>query len=156
MIRQLRALWTARAMRRRVVAELARRRGEVIEVDRFRVDLGVLAAAMLAARPDADETGALLADPAAQVARVVRQLAVDALDRPHPLEVDRLTDQHDVVSAAVAIAGVLDFGCERCGRRYPGRELHIHRDSTAFSSTHEGRCPAGHALPALAMETVYR
>lgn len=141
MISLIRHLLRARVLRKRVVTEIARRRGEIVEHEGLRVDLGELAAGLAAIHRDADAQ-ALLDAPADHLARAVRRLAIVALRGQAAPE------------AQVHVAGLLELTCETCGRRYPGDELRMHRRTNGFATEHEGRCPHGHPLPALPAEVV--
>src|SRR3954463_14351691 len=131
----VRHLREARRIRQRVVAALARHRGEIVEHVGLRVDLVVLAGALSAVGRDADAEK-LLAEPTISLVRAVRRLAIIAIDRPRP------------------VPGLLDFACDVCGRRYLGNQLVMHREENFPLSATEGRCPTGHTLPALPSETV--
>jgi len=139
----IRHLLRARALRKHVATEIAKRRGEIVEHAGLRVDLGQLAASLTAIHRDADAQ-ALLDAPAGHLARAVRRLAIVALHEQAAPE------------AQVHVAGLLELACEACGRRYPGNELRMHCRTNGFRTEHEGRCPHGHPLPSLAAEVVVR
>lgn len=135
MISLIRALLAARRSYRRVDAELECRRGEIVEHAGLRVDLVAFASAIVAIGRT-DDAEALLSDPPAHLARAVRRLAIIAIDHPRP------------------VPGLIELACDVCGQRYPGSELHMHREERFPLTSYEGRCPAGHVLPALPTEVV--
>jgi hypothetical protein len=144
MISLVRHLLRAHALRKRVAAEIARRRGEIVDHDGLRVDLAELAAGLAARHRHAD-AAALLAAPVEHLARAVRKLAT--------VEPDQVPGESH---ARVRVAGLLELACDACGRRYPGSELHMHSRANHFAVDYEGRCPQGHPLPALAAQVVVR
>jgi hypothetical protein len=144
MISLVRHLLRARALRKRVAAEIARRRGEIVEYDGLRVDLAELAAG-LAARHRHPAAAALLEAPAHHLARAVRQLAT--------VEPDQVPGESHT---RVRVPGLLELACDPCGRRYPGSQLCMHARANHFAVEYEGRCPHGHPLPALAADVVVR
>lgn len=127
----IRSMREQRRMYARVTAALPHHDGKIIECGDLRIDVGALGRA-LCARGFTRDVEALLADPAAYLARAVR----------------------DVAKANLPVGGLLDFACVTCGRRYPGATLVLHREERFPLSSTEGRCPAGHTLPALPEETV--
>lgn len=129
MIGLVRFVLARRAARRRAESELARPR-ELVVHEGLRVDVATLAKALLAIGR-VDDAEALLADPSRHLARAVRRFAVRHAQVP----------------------GLLGVACLPCGCEHPS--LVLDEQTNGFGFTSQGRCPAGHALPALPPYTVY-
>ena len=127
MISLIRYLIAARRRRRAVRAAIDVRRDEIVEHEGLRISIGAIGDALLAHARD-DLAARVLADAAA-LPRAVRYLA-----------------------ARGPIAG-LEVTCPRCGRQTAA--LVLHREGDGFRETTEGRCPQGHALPALPAQTTF-
>jgi hypothetical protein len=122
-------------LHRRLAVEIESRRGEIFERNGLRVELAALTSAIveIARLKDAE---ALLSDPPAHLVGAVRRLAIMAIYLPRP------------------VPGLIELACDVCGRRYPGSELHMHQEVHFSITRYEGRCPAGHVLPALPNQMV--